>query len=153
MPLFLKLAWCWLMMAVIFCCRVPLMVLVSLVERASCLFSFLNNCKRCGASCGRGKGLSGRSSSFANAASAMLSFPAATSLSNKRFLLSTSNCLFLPGCTSEGALGNTANVAISAQLSCCGLRPKYRQAAASSPTTLLPKGALLAYKANISFLE
>jgi hypothetical protein len=45
---------------------------------------------------------------------------------------------------SEGELGSTARVAVSAQESLAGGRPKYRQDAASRPTVLPPKGAYAA---------
>src|SRR5439155_15538298 len=73
--------------------------------------------------------------------------------SSKAFLFVSKTFRLFPGCTKEGALGNTARAAISPQLNLSGPLPKYLHDAASNPTTLLPKGALDAYNAIIFFLE
>ena len=75
------------------------------------------------------------------------------SRSSKRFRFSSSRSRPLPGWMDEGALGRTASVADSAQDSSSAGRPKYRQAAASRPTTFPPKGAWEAYRARISSLD
>ena len=115
--------------------------------------SFLNLSSKCGTICGSGKGCPGKGSILANCPVVALIVLFATSLSNSSFRFRKRIFLFLPGCTSDGALGNTHRAAISPQLNLSALRPKYRQADASRPTTLLPKGALAAYSAMMVFLR
>ena len=52
-----------------------------------------------------------------------------------------------------GAFGSTASIAASAQESSSDECPKYRQAAASSPTTFPPKGACETYMDRIFSFE
>src|SRR4051812_44028035 len=118
-------------MSVTFCCRVLLILVVMRVP--FCWFeewSFLNLSSKCGAVWGKGMGLSGTGSSLASLAVVASMVRWAQSLSNSklRFLIKMSR--FLPGCTNDGKLGNTANAAISPQDNLSGLRPKYRHDAA-----------------------
>ena len=78
--------------------------------------------------------------------------PRASSRPSNRSLFSPSRSRFAPGCTRAGWFGSTAKVAASAQVNESGERLKYRQEAASSPTTFPPKGAFPAYSSRISRL-
>ena len=96
---------------------------------------------RCLASWGRGRGSSGSGSSRASSKSRSSRYPLLWRVVSRRLRFSSRRFLFLPGWMSEGEFGRTAKVAASAQDNSAGGRPKYLQEAASSPTTLPPKGA------------
>ena len=99
---------------------------------------------RWGAYCGNGRGFSGRGSSQARIKSVESIFPLFQSILRSLSLFCFRSSLFLPGCIMDGAFGRTAKVAVSAQESSAEGFPKYLHAAASSPTTLPPKGACAA---------
>ena len=79
--------------------------------------------------------------------------PFSSSLSSRKLRFSSRRSRLRPGWIRAGELGSTASIALSAQESSSAGLPKYRQAAASSPTTLPPKGALDAYRSSILRFE
>src|SRR5271154_6161590 len=105
--------------------------------------------KRCLAYRGKSRGDSGTDSAFASSQVGESISPACINLSSNLSLLIFNAWRFFARWINDGEFGSTASIAASAQERSREPLPKYRQQAASSPTTFPPKGACEAYLASI----
>src|SRR5258706_7700962 len=108
------------MLVTFFCRLISIVIFIIVASLGAALLSCLNRCNKCGANCGNESGSPGNGSNFARLQVVLSIVLFRNSFSSKPFLFVSKTFRFFPGCTKEGALGNTARAAISPQLNLSG---------------------------------